>query len=138
MGKRRATFREKQEGPAAAAAPAEASGGGGTDARKHKGNAQASNREALITFYKRVAPEHLQNVDEIIRRFDGDAKGMWALLDKMYPGQGALDAAVNDIPPPSRGDEPPPAIDDDDFEAALMAAASAQNERKEIIEDDIL
>ena len=46
-----------------------------------------SDREKLVAFYERVAPEHLKNVEAILQRFDGRSEEMWALLEKMYPGE---------------------------------------------------
>ena len=46
-----------------------------------------SDREKLVAFYERVAPEHLKNVETILQRFDGRSEEMWALLEKMYPGE---------------------------------------------------
>ena len=50
----------------------------------------SDDRAALIKFYERVAPSHIKNVDEILKKFKGEREKMWQLLEGMYPGKGAV------------------------------------------------
>lgn len=47
----------------------------------------ADDRDALERLYRRAAPGNLDNVDVILRKFDGRREDMYRLLENMFPDE---------------------------------------------------
>ena len=62
----------------------------------------SSDREALVQFFSRVAPQNVQNVDSVLSRFEHDVDGMYALLERLYPGE-PIERPRAAVPPATGG-----------------------------------